>query len=225
MGQAGGGGISPFKWRVRHRACSLIENDSESRWAHSHTGWRKLVQKNPPRPCTHTTLFLIYRGRGLKLRTFLSDLSSSVAWVGWEGRVRGLQLCQDKNLINPPKRLCQFVLTTPPPPHIGCSLIGSFFSSPPSPFPFILFWRNQENKKVYYLLRRLIPPPYPRSPSPTPVINHEVKQIIKSFALHDKLWIFFISDSKQTDIYLKNIIHLDVYLDPILWPAPSWLVS
>ena len=173
-----------------------------------------------------TRLCFFYRGRWLKLRTFLSDLSSSVAWVGWEGRVKGLQLCQDKNLINPPKRFCQFVLSPPPPPPIldvRWSVI--FFRHPPSPFPFTLFWRNQENKKVYYLLRRLIPPPYPRSPSPTPVINHEVKQIIKRFALHDKLWIFFISDSKQTDIYLKNIIHLDVYLDPILWPAPSWLVS
>ena len=142
-------------------------------------------RKTHPGPAL-TRLCFFFRGRGLKLRTFLRDLSSSVAWVGWEGRVRGLKLCQDKNLTNPPKRFCQFVLTTfPPPPHISCSLTGNFFRRPP--FPFILFWRNQENKKVYYLLRRLIPPPHPRSPSPTPVINDEVKQIVKRFALHDKL--------------------------------------
>ena len=40
--------------------------------------------------------------------------------------------------------------------------------------------------------------------------------LISSFHRGANMWIF---------IYLKIFIHFDVYLDPIHWPAPSWLVS
>ena len=139
MGQAGGGGISPFKWRVRHRACNLIENDSWSRWAHGHTGWRVPVQKNPPRPSTHTALFLFPR-TWIKIADFLEGPVIICRLGGVGERVRGLKLRQDKNLTNSPERFCQFVLTTHTPPsprYIGCSLIVNFFSL--SFFVFVFF--------------------------------------------------------------------------------------
>ena len=55
--------------------------------------------------------------------------------------------------------------------------------------------------------------------------NHQEKTW--QISNREKEWWFQIYEFSYTNFHISKIIirHLDVYLDPIHWPTPSWLVS